>query len=130
MLSNWWFAALLSIVCASMGQVLLKLGVRNALPADALRHPALLLGAIVHPYVLAGIAAFFASMLFWLVAINGRQLSAVYPLASLAYVLVTIASVVVFRDTVTIQKVLGIALIILGIVVLNAGGALTTVGER
>ncbi len=118
----WLLAALCSIALAATGQVLLKLGVQRALPPDAASHPMLVLAAFRHPYVCLGIVLFAASTVIWLGAISGQQLSRVYPMAALGYVLVTVASVWLFHDTVTPGKIAGIALIVLGIVVLNAGG--------
>jgi uncharacterized membrane protein len=119
----WLLAASLSIGCASLGQILLKIGVRHgAVPSDPARHPLGVLTAVFHPFVTAGILAFAMSMLLWIVAINAQQLSFVYPMAAFGYVIVTIASVRFFGETVTPWKVIGIGLIVLGVVVLNAGG--------
>lgn len=118
----WLLCALLSIGCASTGQILLKLGVRAAaLPPDAVRHPLALFGAFLNPFVICGVTAFAASMVFWLGAISGQQLSAVYPMAALGYVIVTVASVRIFHDELTGWKIAGIAIIVLGVAVLNAG---------
>jgi multidrug transporter EmrE-like cation transporter len=118
----WLIAALLSIASASTGQILLKIGVRSAaLPPDAIRHPLVLLSAMLNPFVIVGIMAFVASMIFWLGAINGQQLSNVYPLAALGYVIVTVVSVRLFHDQVTVWKVVGIGFIVLGVILLNHG---------
>lgn len=117
----WLIAALLSIACASAGQIFLKIGVRGALPSDAIRHPFLLLAALLNPYVILGTAAYAISMILWLGAISGQALSVVYPMAALGYVLVSMASVWLFGDAVTPAKVFGITLIIIGIIVLNTG---------
>lgn len=119
----WLIAALLSIACASAGQIFLKIGVRGALPADAVRQPLLLLGALLNPYVILGTAAYAISMVLWLGAISGQALSVVYPMAALGYVLVSIASVWIFGDAVTPGKVLGIAFIITGILILSTSVA-------
>ncbi|MHB8414567.1 MAG: DMT family transporter [Acidiferrobacteraceae bacterium] len=103
---------------------MLKIGVKAAaLPPDALRDPLLLLSALFNPYIIGGIVAFAASMVLWLGAISGQQLSSVYPMAALGYVIVTIASVRIFHDTITVPKVAGILLILLGVVILNLGAS-------
>lgn len=118
----WLVAALLSIASASTGQILLKLGVRNAhLAPDAAKHPAILLGVLLTPYVMAGIAAFALSMVLWLGAISGQELSTVYPMAALGYVLVTVLSVRLFHDRIDAWKLAGIALIVAGVLILNVG---------
>jgi multidrug transporter EmrE-like cation transporter len=118
----WLVAALLSIASASAGQILLKIGVRNAhLAPDVAKHPLVLLGVLFTPYIMAGIAAFGLSMLFWLGAISGQELSTVYPMAALGYVVVTVLSVRLFHDHVDIWKLAGIALIVAGVLTLNIG---------
>lgn len=121
MIPLWFAAALLSIALAASGQILLKLGVRASLPADSALHPMLVLSAMRHPFICMGILAFAASMVAWIAAISGQELSRVYPMAAIGYVIVTIASVWLFNDSVTTAKVAGIGLIVLGIVVLNLG---------
>lgn len=118
----WLFVALLSILSASTGQVLLKIGV-SALPSNPLKNPAELLIAFLNPFVVAGVLAFALSMVLWLGAISGQQLSSVYPLAALGYVVVSVASVWLFRDTMGALKIAGIMLIVLGTIVLNAGNS-------
>lgn len=123
----WLIATLLSVLCASGGQILLKIGVRSAeLPANVLLHPAPLFAALLNPYIIGGILAFVASMLLWLAAINGQQLSSVYPLAALGYVIVTLVSALLFHDRITVWKIAGIMLIVLGVALLNHGTAGTS----
>lgn len=122
MLPAWFVAALLSITLAASGQVLLKVGVQRAFTANVASYPSMLLAAIREPFIALGVTAFAASTVVWLAAISGQQLSRVYPMAALGYILVTIASVRLFHDTVTPWKIAGITLIVVGIVVLNAGG--------
>lgn len=116
----WLLAAFISVGFASLGQVLLKIGVRHgAMPANLARHPLTVLTALWHPYIAAGIVAFAMSMVLWIVALNGEQLSVVYPMAAIGYVIVTIASVWLFGETLNPWKILGIGLIILGVLALN-----------
>lgn len=118
----WLIAALLSICSASAGQLLLKVGVRGAhLPPNPLQQPLSLVLALFQPLIICGIIAEATSMMLWLAAINTRALSAVYPMAALGYVIVTVVSVVFFGEGLSIGKIAGIALIVLGVVVLNSG---------
>lgn len=129
----WLCAALGSVAVASAGQIFLKLGVR-AISASGVglsaRHA--IAAAILQPQLIAGVLAFAASMLLWIVAIQGQQLSYVYPLAALGYILVTLLSVAIFGDSLNGWKVGGILLIVLGVGVLNMGrvAAPTSAAER
>lgn len=121
----WLAAALVSVTLAAAGQILLKLGVRDALPPGTALTPLHLIGALRHPFVCLGVTAFAASTVVWLAAISGQELSRVYPIAAVGYVLVTVVSVWLFHDTLSLAKVAGIGLIVLGIVVLNSGSPAT-----
>jgi drug/metabolite transporter (DMT)-like permease len=81
--------------------------------------PIALLGALCNPLVIGGTFFFAVGMVTWLAALSGQRLSTVYPLAALAYVLVTGISIRVFHDPITPFKVLGIVLIIAGVSVIQ-----------
>jgi multidrug transporter EmrE-like cation transporter len=49
------------------------------------------------------------------------ELSYAYPFMGLTFVLVFVASVFLFAESVTIYKVLGLALIVLGIIIASRG---------
>ena len=116
----WLIAALCSVCLAASGQLVLKLGVKSlALPQDALAHPIELLAALLSPMIIGGIALFACSVVFWLAAISGQELSRVYPLASLGYVIVTLASIKIFHEDITIYKILGIICIVVGVSILQ-----------
>ena len=116
----WLIAALFSILLAASGQIMLKVGVKSLrLPDDALAHPVQLVSALLSPIIIVGIALFACSVIFWLAAISGQELSRVYPLASLGYVIVTIASIKLFGDEISLPKIAGICLIILGVSILQ-----------
>ena len=82
MLPAWFVAALLSITLAASGQVLLKLGVQRAFTTGA-SYPSMLVAAVREPFIVLGVTAFAASMVVWLAAISGQQLSRVYPMAAI-----------------------------------------------
>ena len=66
------------------------------------------------------IAAFLAS-LCWMAAMTAFELSYAYPFMGLTFVLVFLASVFLLGEQVTNYKILGLALIVLGIFVTSRG---------
>jgi drug/metabolite transporter (DMT)-like permease len=76
---------------------------------------------ILNPWIMSGMAAAFLAMLCWLSAMSKFELSYAYPFMSLAFVLVLILSAVLFHETVTVPKVLGLALVVGGIIVASRG---------
>jgi uncharacterized membrane protein len=72
---------------------------------------------LVDPFIFSGFASAFIASLFWMAALSKFELSFAYPFMSLSFVLVFILSVFLFNDSVTLYKVVGLVLIVLGIVI-------------
>jgi len=76
---------------------------------------------VLNPWVFSGIGAGFLALLCWLAALTKFELSYAYPFMSLAFVLVLILSALLFHETVTAAKVLGLLLVTAGIIVASRG---------
>ncbi len=112
---------LVSVFMGAIGQILLKAG------ADKLGEFDLSLGAffpsmisiIKIPTIVIGVIFFVSSFLLWIKILTKSELSYAYPMVSLSYVIVGIASAVFFNEPITINKVLGMGAIIAGVFILN-----------
>jgi multidrug transporter EmrE-like cation transporter len=111
------------ILCTVYGQMVVKLQVSKAgpLPAGSAAKVYFLLSLLLNPWVMSGVAAGFLAMLCWMAAMTKFELSYAYPFMSLAFVLVTVLSVIIFKEAISLQKVLGLLLIVGGIVVSSRG---------
>ena len=69
------------------------------------------------PFLVSGLASAFIASLFWIAAMTRFEVSYAYPFMSLAFILVLILSVLLFKETLTANKVWGLLLIVAGIVV-------------
>jgi multidrug transporter EmrE-like cation transporter len=76
---------------------------------------------LTNPWVLSALTALLLAALAWMAAMTKLDLSHAYPFTSLAFVLVLLASAVLFHEPVTGPKIAGIALICLGIAVGSQG---------
>jgi len=108
-----------SILLAVAGQLLMKRGMVlfGTFPATQLLVK--LIPMFMNPYVFFGFAAFGLSSLFWLIVLSRMELSLVYPLVSVAYVLVALFSFFVFKENVTMIRWVGIAVIIFGVFLIS-----------
>lgn len=70
----------------------------------------------LNPWILASYGSAFLASLFWWLALRTLDLSHAYPFTMLSYVLVLILSGVLFRESITYLKVIGMILIILGVI--------------
>ena len=69
------------------------------------------------PIIFSGFISAFIASFFWMATLTKFELSYAYPFMSGAFVLVFILSVLLFHETVTLQKVLGLLLIVAGIII-------------
>jgi multidrug transporter EmrE-like cation transporter len=101
------------------GQVVTKWQVEQAgpMPPEMNEKLLYLLRVTSNPWVISSLIAAFLAFLCWVVALSKFQLSVAYPFMSLSFVLVVLMSAVLFNESVTIFKIAGIMLIVLGIIV-------------
>lgn len=66
-----------------------------------------------------GLACYGVSLLLWLGALSRLPVSVAYPMLSVGYVVNAAAAAFLFGEALTMQKITGIALISVGVVVLS-----------
>jgi uncharacterized membrane protein len=69
------------------------------------------------PYIFSGFAAAFIASIFWILAMTKFEITFAYPFMSLSPAIVFFLGIFFLHETFTIGKVLGLALIIIGIFV-------------
>jgi drug/metabolite transporter (DMT)-like permease len=110
---------LLTVFLTAYGQLILKwrMNALNQPPAPLLEKFWFLFRIIFDPFIFSGFFAAFLASLTWMAALSRFQLSFAYPFMSLAFVVVMLCSYVFLDEALTAQKILGLALIIVGLVV-------------
>ncbi len=68
--------------------------------------------------ILAGLGCYAVSVVVWILALTRVQVSLAYPMLSLGYVVTAFAAWWLFGESLNPQKLLGIAIIIAGVVLL------------
>ncbi|MGB9859837.1 MAG: EamA family transporter [Moorellaceae bacterium] len=107
---------ILSIVLGALAQVLFKLGVGHG--GLGWGFPGLI-AVLARPYILSGILLFAASFILWLRVLSTYELGYAYPMVSLSYVIVTLASHFFLGESLPPGRLLGLAFILLGIILLG-----------
>ena len=112
-----------TVVLTSFAQLIVKWRVRGVgpLPVDFIKKAIFLVGMLFDPFVLVGLFAALLAGVCWMAAMTKLELSFAYPFMSLSFVLVFIFSALIFHESITTPKVLGMLLIIAGIVVIVRG---------
>ncbi|MBU0630000.1 MAG: EamA family transporter [Candidatus Margulisbacteria bacterium] len=110
---------IVSVLLAVTGQLMMKKGmvVFGAFPFSQILVK--LIPIFMNPWVFFGFVCFGLSSIFWLVVLSRLPLSLVYPMVSVAYVLVALASMLFFREPVSLVRWIGISVIILGVILIS-----------
>lgn len=108
---------LVSVFFSVVGQLLLKVGM-NKLGSVTLNLNQLfpiLWRMVTNPAVFFGLALYFIGTIFWLAALSRVDLSYAYPFASLSYVVMLIASWMMFDEKITLARIIGSVVICVGV---------------
>lgn len=108
-----------SISLAITGQLLMKFGMKafGKFPITELLTK--VIPMFMNPYVFLGLCAFFISSIFWLAVLSRLDLSLVYPMVSIGYVVVALFSWAFFGETVSMLRFAGIMVICLGVILIS-----------
>lgn len=112
---------LISVLGGALGQILLKRGMTDIGPLTITPDAAIniLLKMAVNPFVVIGLAIYVCSTFFWLTALSRVDLSFAYPFASLSYVIMLIASWLIFHENITPLRLLGTGVIAFGVFIIS-----------
>jgi len=109
----------ISVLLAVAGQLLMKRGMIafGTFPVSQLLFK--IIPIFMNPWVFLGLACFGLSSIFWLVVLSRLELSLVYPMVSVGYVLVALVSWLVFKENVSLIRWAGIIVIMLGVFLIS-----------
>ena len=82
---------------------------------------ALAFSMLLNPYIIISLILTLLAGVTWMIAMTKFEISYAYPYTLLGLVLVTIFSVIFFGESVNTYKIIGIAVIVLGIVLISKG---------
>jgi len=116
-------AVLGSVLLAATGHIMIKAGLNGA--ASAAAHGSIIERLIVYfsqPYVLLGLTIYGLGTAMWVFAVSKRDISYVFPITALNYVLVTLGGKFLFAEVVPFKRWLGIAVVIIGVALMQSAG--------
>jgi multidrug transporter EmrE-like cation transporter len=99
-----------------IGQLSLKRAAMagSAADADALK-------SFLSPYLFAGVASLGTSMLLWVQVLRKLPLTIAHPISGLVFAMVPVASHYLWQEPLPGSRVLGIAIIVLGVILVARG---------
>lgn len=113
----------LTIAFTVYGQIVLKwqVGLAGAMPEGAAARLMFLMGLLSNLWVVSAFAGALLASISWMAAMTKFQLSYAYPFMSLNFVFVLGLSAWLFHESVTMPKLIGVVVIVLGIVISSRG---------
>jgi drug/metabolite transporter (DMT)-like permease len=116
-------AALLSIGLSGLGQLLLRRGAMEVAPISDLTvtQAQTWFSLLFNGLIAAGLGAWAASTLLWIVVLNRAPLSYVYVLGSLNYLVVPLLSRWLFGEQVSRLQTVGMVVIVAGVLLTLLG---------
>jgi len=78
-----------------------------------------IISALLLPNIILGLFLYFLALLIYLYSLAKLQLSLAYPLLSFSFIFVTIFSVLLLKEKITIKRAIGISFIIIGVILVN-----------
>ncbi|RNC29954.1 MAG: putative 4-amino-4-deoxy-L-arabinose-phosphoundecaprenol flippase subunit ArnE [Candidatus Dichloromethanomonas elyunquensis] len=111
-----YLAAVISIALGAVGQFGLKLASGSLQTGSGIWKLGL---SMLNLKMILAVACFITSMVIWIFVLRKMELSIAYPMVSLGYIFVMMLSFYFLRETMSLPKLLGTGLIILGVIVLN-----------
>ena len=114
---------LLTILFTVYGQIVIKWQVHlsGSFPLDNIAKVQYIIKLLLNPWVISSFVCAFLASLSWMAAMTKLPLSYAYPFMSLSFILVVLLSAVFFKESITINKSLGLAFIVLGIIIGSKG---------
>ena len=109
------FITLVAALIASFSQLMYKRSMSRRL--DSVRDIVLM---VRKRGVLIGLGGYTLSLAIYLFALSKAQLSVVYPTFASTFIFITILSAVMLRERMNAKRVIGVALVFLGILVVAA----------
>ncbi len=114
-----YLLVLASVSLAVVAQLMMKNGMNQFGKFPVSQIISKTIPMILNPWVFAGFVLFGISSIIWLAVLSRMNLSLVYPMVSLGYVVVAIASIIFFHENITFVRWMGIAVICVGVFLIS-----------
>lgn len=110
-----------SVSCSSVAQILLKTGMSSPNVSSALAVGGIqkvMWAIIFNPWIIGGLGLYFLGAVVWLFVLARVEVSYAYPFVAMGFILTLFLGKVFMGDAVTFVRILGTALVGLGVVLI------------
>ncbi|MFH1690669.1 MAG: EamA family transporter [Candidatus Eisenbacteria bacterium] len=110
---------ILAVMLGATGQIVMKKGMQIYGKVDAVSVWAQLIPILKTPQVAIGFICYGLSSVLWIAVVSNFDLSMAYPMVSLAYVIVFVASWLLLGEQIPALRLVGLLIIVAGVVVIS-----------
>jgi drug/metabolite transporter (DMT)-like permease len=119
-LRHWWIAFAASSLFVVSGHLLIKAGLNGLAPSPATTgFAARILHSVLQLQVLAGLSIYLIGTVCWMRAVSQKEISFLYPLSSVNFVLIGAASMLFLQEILSGRRIAGVILVVLGMILMN-----------
>lgn len=112
---------LISVSLSAAAQTSFKYGVSRVVLPEVAGVWMKALSFVASPFVVLGLGLYGVGTVLWLFALRSMDLSLVYPFVAMSFVMVSASGILFLGEPVSVARLGGIALIILGLLVMTQG---------
>lgn len=108
-----------TVLAIVLGQMLVKKGMTVAGPSPSSLNELifyLIKNMVLNPYIVVGLFVSVISTLSWMYVLSKAELSFAYPFTSVTFPLVLLLSALVFGESISLQRWIGIILLVVGLI--------------
>lgn len=110
---NNFLLILLNTIVLVSGQFLFKFGLQSK--NASFESIVSIIKMFISPYIISGLGLYGLATVLWLFILTKVPLSVAYPIQSIAYVLAVVGAYFVFNEPLTVSKILGCIIIMIGV---------------
>lgn len=120
-MNPYYLLVILAAFLNTIANLLIKNGAMKigSLPHNLISIPPFLFKLATNWLLVGGLAVFGLGFLLWVLILNKVQLSTAAPIMSFGYVFIMIFSYFLFKEPITVTKIAGILIILLGVVIIT-----------
>ena len=110
-----------SILLTAYMQLVLKWQSRHltALPETLSEQIIFFIHFALNPWIISTFVAALLSMISWSIGISRLPITVAYPFVGITFVIVLLGGVLIFQETIHTKQLIGIALIVIGIILVG-----------
>ncbi len=110
---------ILAVLLGATGQIVMKKGMQIYGEVTAVSVWSQLVPILKTPQVFIGFVCYGISAVLWIAVVSNVDLSLAYPMVSLAYVIVFVASWLFLGETISPLRLVGLFIIVAGVIVIS-----------